>query len=198
MYMTPYYSTARILAFVLIAIAILFSLLAALAMFQAFMYPHKIEKFGYSSFLPSFPLFQGNCSSMQRVNAGIHLLLNLLATVVIGISMYIQQLCTSPTREDISTAIKAGGDVDFGSNLPFQLFRRWKKRKIVCLVWIVLILTSLPIHLTSNASIGLLRCEIPFESATMYPVVADRYFSQFQGHRNLSNAYRIWKVLTIF
>ena len=98
-------------------------------------------------------LFGGNCAHLRFVNDGLHFVVNLIGSLIVGISAYLQQICTSPTYQDILNGItQEGGDVQFGSSLPVALFRRRRTRLIV--VWVLLVATSLPIHLALNGAIG--------------------------------------------
>ena len=107
------------------------------------------------SILPSFALFTGECHRLFGWNIGIHFVVNILGSVIFGISAYVQQLCTTPNYHDIHDGIRPdSGDVQFGSILPFELLRRHKKKRFV--VWLLLIITSLPIHFVLNSAFGYL------------------------------------------
>ena len=117
-------------------------------------FPDK-EAYGYTTIMPSFALVSGSCRTMSRLSEGLLLVVNIIGGLVLGISSYLQQLCTSPTLKDILSEMGQRGDVNFGSNSPSALFRRFRSRKSVCLLWIILLITSLPAHLLLNGSIGL-------------------------------------------
>jgi len=75
--------------------------------------------------LPSVVIFGGNCAHLRFVNDGLHFVVNVLGSLIVGISAYLEQICTSPTYRDIVNGIRQeGGDVLFGSSLPVALFRR--------------------------------------------------------------------------
>jgi len=105
------------------------------------------------SILPSVVISGGNCGHLRFVNDGLHFVVNVIGSLIVGISAYLQQICTSPTYQHITNGIRQeGGDVLFGSSLPVALFRRRQTKLIV--VWLLLVATSLPIHLALNGAIG--------------------------------------------
>ena len=105
------------------------------------------------SILPSVVIFGGNCAHLRFVSDGLHLVVNIIGSLIVSFSAYLQQICSSPTYNDILNSITPeGGDILFGSNLPVGLYRRRKTKLIV--VWILLLITSLPIHLALNGALG--------------------------------------------
>ena len=105
------------------------------------------------SISPSFPLLTGACANMRWRNTLVHLAVNVLGSIIVGISTYLQQLCTSPSYKDIQEVIKPeGGDIQFGSILPLALLRR--RRRGPFFVWLLLLATTLPVHLTLNSAMG--------------------------------------------
>jgi Family of unknown function (DUF6536) len=104
--------------------------------------------------LPSIPLYTGGHFSVKAVYTTVHFLLNLLGSLIVAASFYLQQLCASPSYQIIRQAVtRDGGDVPFGSPLPttLSLFRR---RTPAIWVWLLLLLTSLVMHLCLNGAIG--------------------------------------------
>ena len=109
----------------------------------------------------SFPVLKDTCDSkkLQFNNLFAHFLVNVIGTVILGLSNYIQQICASPNIEDVSKGFQRRGDIQFGSNSPSAVFRmgqRW-----LSIAWIALILTSLPLHLTLNGITGFAAKSIP-------------------------------------
>jgi hypothetical protein len=123
----------------------------------------------------STPLFTGVCGDAQlkRYNMLSHLVLTMMGTVILASSAYAQKLCSSPTEEDILTAIAQGKDVRFGSSRP-------RSKVGLMLVWSLLFATSLPIHLVLNSATG--WAVRPFETPNVFgvrledKVAADRNF----------------------
>jgi len=102
----------------------------------------------------STPMYKGQCDSksMQYLNLFAHLFVNCLGTVILGLSNYIQQLCASPTIQDVSEGFQNRGDIQFGSNSPSAVFKLGQKS--LTALWIGLLVTSLPLHLTLNGITG--------------------------------------------
>ena len=104
--------------------------------------------------LPSIPLYSSGCDAVKSAYYASHFALNLLGSTIVLVSFYLQQLCASPSYKVISKAIKAGGgDVPFGSPIPaaLGLFRR---RGPLPWLWLLLLLTSMVMHLCLNGTIG--------------------------------------------
>lgn len=89
-------------------------------------------------------LYQGECSRTKGWASGIHLVINVLSTLVLGASNYCMQCLGSPSREDVDRAHAQRTWLDIGTpsigNFNFVGRRRF-------VLWFVLLMTSLPIHL---------------------------------------------------
>jgi len=109
----------------------------------------------------SFPVFKDTCDSkkLQFNNLFAHFLVNVIGTVILGLSNYIQQMCASPNIEDVSKGFQRRGDIQFGSNSPTAVFRIGQR--VLSIAWVALILTSLPLHLTLNGITGFAAKSIP-------------------------------------
>src|ERR1700743_2763837 len=59
-------------------------------------------------------VFQGNCNQVKQLDIGIHLIINLLSTVLLAASNYAMQCLSAPTRQDVDTAHKGRFWVDIG------------------------------------------------------------------------------------
>lgn len=96
----------------------------------------------------------GDCSKSQKLDTWLHLLINILSTLLLASSNYCMQCLSSPTREDIDKAHVQGRWLDVGihsvRNLgKIPLFR--------LLLWSLLALSSVPIHLLFNSTLLLTR-----------------------------------------
>ena len=107
---------AKVLSYILLAIAVL-----ALAA-SGFAIHTVVEGSPNAALTPSVVLMSGSCDHIDLWRGGIGLLVNIIAGVCLSISTYMQQLCTSPTHEDIAREMKERGDVIFGANSPISLF----------------------------------------------------------------------------
>jgi len=141
---------------------------------RAMTFPDK-QQYGYTTIMPSFVLASGECSYIGRLSDGLVLVVNIIGGVCLGISSYMQQLCTSPTNEDISTEMKVKGDVNFGGNSVWSLFRRWRKGTVICLLWGFLVVTSLPAHLLLNGSIGIAPTWLSLQVSVVYQNMTSQY-----------------------
>jgi hypothetical protein len=102
--------------------------------------------------LQSITLFTGQCdSSLQTYNLVAHFLINGLGTIVLASSNYLQQICSSPSISEIAMRVGQGRDFQFGSNSPGSVLRQ---KFTLALVWVLLVLTSLPLHLMLNGIMG--------------------------------------------
>ncbi|OMP85474.1 hypothetical protein BK809_0004144 [Diplodia seriata] len=89
-------------------------------------------------------VYEGSCDDVDEASIGIHLLINVLSTLLLGGSQYVMQCLCAPTRGEIDRAHRRGAWLDIGqpSMRNLRYIRRWK-----LLMWIALVLSSLPLHL---------------------------------------------------
>lgn len=89
-------------------------------------------------------LYNGSCNMTRRLNTGIHLLINLLSTILLGASNYCMQCMSAPTRKEVDLAHARKKWLDIGVLSLRNLSRISRKR--VTLYWL-LGFSSLPLHL---------------------------------------------------
>jgi hypothetical protein len=91
-------------------------------------------------------LLQGECSKITGYNIGAHLAINILSTLLLSGSNYCMQCLSAPTRREINNAHKRGITLDIGipSLRNLGALDPWK-----ILMWILLGISSLPLHLLS-------------------------------------------------
>lgn len=87
---------------------------------------------------------EGACDSVKQVNTWLHLLINVLSTLLLAGSNAFMAAYSSPTRQEINSAHFRRRWIHVGS-MSFRNMRHISKRK--SLVVIVLALSSLPFHL---------------------------------------------------
>ncbi|KAI2932705.1 hypothetical protein CBS63078_1475 [Aspergillus niger] len=93
-------------------------------------------------------MYNGNCTLSSRWGTGIHIVINLLSTTLLEASNYAMQCVSGPSRTDVDNAHKKRRWLDIGV-MSFRNFRVMNiKRK---LLWLVLLLSSVPIHMMSVA-----------------------------------------------
>ncbi|KAI9376164.1 hypothetical protein BJX61DRAFT_553168 [Aspergillus egyptiacus] len=95
-------------------------------------------------------LFEGDCDYVGRVNTGLHLLINVFCTILLGASDYGMQCLCAPTRKDVDKVHRRGDWVNIGvpsiRNLGHLSGRR-------LFLWLCLLLSSVPLHLLYNSTV---------------------------------------------
>ncbi|KAL8933996.1 MAG: hypothetical protein Q9211_005466, partial [Gyalolechia sp. 1 TL-2023] len=94
------------------------------------------------------------CSSMEGKNVVIHLVINIAATMILGMSNTYQQLITSLSRSELRWTLSKHEDSRVGTNSPFNINHKKSKRVQAWCEWILLVATSLPVHFLANSVIG--------------------------------------------
>jgi hypothetical protein len=88
-------------------------------------------------------LYQGDCSFAKRLDAGLHVLINVLSTILLSMSNLSLQLIVSPTRTEVDRAHCSGQWLDIG--VPsIRNIRILPRTTIV--VAVLLAFSALPIH----------------------------------------------------
>lgn len=95
-------------------------------------------------------LYQGDCDSAKRIELWLHLLINILSTLLLGASNYYMQCLSSPTRSDVDKAHRQHVWIDIGVPSMRNIFRISRPRKIL---WFFLLYSSFPLHLLYNSLI---------------------------------------------
>lgn len=95
-------------------------------------------------------LYVGDCDVADRWNTGIHVLINVLSSLLLGASNYNMQCITSPTRAECDTAHARGEWLDIGISGIRNMRRIGNWRKVT---WTLLALSSVPIHLMYNSAV---------------------------------------------
>ncbi|KAK6811974.1 hypothetical protein RU639_012298 [Aspergillus parasiticus] len=95
-------------------------------------------------------LHEGNCEKVQHMGTGLHFAINILSTSLLGASNYCMQCLSAPTRKDIDRAHGKGRWLDIGVPSVRNLRLVSRKRAVL---WLLLVLSSLPLHLVYNSTI---------------------------------------------
>lgn len=95
-----------------------------------------------------------SCKKVTYTNTALLLLINVCATLVLGMSNTYQQLVTSLKITDLKYALSKFGDSRVGTNSPFNIQHKEKGRKRSWAAWLLLIVTSMPVHFLANSLIG--------------------------------------------
>ncbi|KAE8393115.1 hypothetical protein BDV23DRAFT_180994 [Aspergillus alliaceus] len=122
-------------------------------------------------------LYDGDCSVSSRWATGLHLLINVLSTLLLATSNYVMQCLGAPSRSDINQAHKKRKWLDVGTFSVRNFAIMDTRRKIL---WVLLLLSSTPIHMIYNSvvfsSISTLEYAtvvVPDDLTASEPLVAD-------------------------
>uniref|UniRef100_A0A8H7N3W2 DUF6536 domain-containing protein n=1 Tax=Bionectria ochroleuca TaxID=29856 RepID=A0A8H7N3W2_BIOOC len=106
----------------------------------------RVRAQGYTSNVA--PISVGNCGYIKKLGIGIHLVINIVSTLLLGASNYCMQTISAPSRDDVDRAHAKGSWVDIG--IPsLRNLRFIRKRR--AFVWFCLGVTSIPLHLVYNS-----------------------------------------------
>ncbi|KAI0100684.1 hypothetical protein F4776DRAFT_649322 [Hypoxylon sp. NC0597] len=96
--------------------------------------------------------YAGDCDNgnVTQVNIALHLLINVVSTLVLASSNFFMQVVNSPSREEVNAAHLKGSWLGIGVPSARNFFHV-SKFKTLC--WIVLLASSIPIHLLFNSAI---------------------------------------------
>jgi hypothetical protein len=89
-------------------------------------------------------LYTGDCETVRKLNVGIHFLINVLSTILLGASNYSMQCMSAPTRSEVNRwhAQKQWLDIGVFSMRNIGKISKWRT-----LLWALLAVSSLPLHL---------------------------------------------------
>ncbi|RSL50765.1 hypothetical protein CEP53_008696 [Fusarium sp. AF-6] len=93
-------------------------------------------------------IFEGSCVTSKNLNAVLHLLINIFSSVLLSASSYAMQCLSAPTRAEVDQAHAQGQWMDVGLLSVRNLGKISGKR---CFLWVLLALSSLPMHLLYNS-----------------------------------------------
>lgn len=94
--------------------------------------------------MSSATIYKGSCDRTKAWTTGLHLLINVLSTIVLGASSYCMQCLTAPSRADVDRAHGHRVWLDIGvASVRNLAWADWPRLTL----WVVLLTTSLPFHL---------------------------------------------------
>jgi hypothetical protein len=95
-------------------------------------------------------LYIGSCGIVNKWNLALHLLINILSSILLSASNYAMQILSSPTRSECDKAHARRDWLDIGVNGLRNLTRiSWQRR----ILWTLLGISSIPIHLLFNSAV---------------------------------------------
>lgn len=93
---------------------------------------------------------EGSCKETGHVSFWLHLIINLLSTLLLGASNYSMQCLASPTREEVDEAHHQSTWLDIGVPSVRNLTRIARPRIVL---WLLLVISGVPLHLFYNSAI---------------------------------------------
>jgi hypothetical protein len=95
-------------------------------------------------------LYEGSCSRIRSIDTGLHLLVNVLSTILVTGSGYCMQILSAPTRSEINRAHLQRSWLDIGvlSLRNLTHISKWRTA-----VWVLLAISSASLHLFYNSAI---------------------------------------------
>jgi hypothetical protein len=97
-----------------------------------------------SSSAGSRTFYTGSCNKTRLLNTSIHLIINVLSTIILGASNYCMQCLSAPTREELDKIHRKKRWLDIGVLSVRNLLKTSKRRT---LLWLLLGISSVPLHL---------------------------------------------------
>ncbi|KZL73928.1 hypothetical protein CT0861_08557, partial [Colletotrichum tofieldiae] len=89
-----------------------------------------------------------SCESTKRYNTGLHIVINIISTVLLAGSNYCMQCLIAPTRSEITKAHASRKWLDVGIPSLRNLWSaQWNKK----ILWFLLAASSFPLHLLYNS-----------------------------------------------
>lgn len=109
--------------------------------------------------------YTGSCQAAKALASSSHLIVNLLSTVPLASSNFSMQCLNSPTRREIDIVHAQHKALDIGIPSIRNLFfvSRWK-----VLIWIVLAMSSFPLHMVWNSVVFQSRIVKEFAAVTIF------------------------------
>ncbi|KAE9967745.1 hypothetical protein EG327_011328 [Venturia inaequalis] len=95
-------------------------------------------------------IYTGTRSQVKSFNLWIHLLINVLSTILLGASNFCMQLLVAPNREEIDKAHRQTKWLDIGTQSMRNLMNVSNHRKIL---WFCLAISSGGLHLVYNSAV---------------------------------------------
>jgi hypothetical protein len=88
-------------------------------------------------------IYTGDCDVASQWSMGLHILINVLSSALLGASSYCMQRLVAPTREEIDKAHEKGKWLDVGV-LSLRNLSNINKKRLT--FWALLALSSIPLH----------------------------------------------------
>ncbi|QIX01275.1 hypothetical protein AMS68_006792 [Peltaster fructicola] len=94
--------------------------------------------------------YTGSCDKTNRMATGLHILINIVGSLLLTASNYCMQCLAAPTREELDVAHARGDWLDIGVLSVRNIFKlKWHR----IVLWSILCISSMPIHLLYNSTV---------------------------------------------
>ena len=93
---------------------------------------------------------EGSCTQTKNLATRLHLVINILSTLLLGASNYSMQCLSAPTRHDIDQAHAKRIRLDIGTTSLRNLLRISRCRATL---WLLIAISSVPFHLLYNSAV---------------------------------------------
>ena len=110
---------------------------------------------------------EGSCETTRRLSLWLHLVINVLSTLLLGASNYTMQCLASPTREEVDRAHGQNRWLDIGVPSIRNLTRISSHRKVL---WWLLVISGVPLHLLYNSVVF---STVSFQTYSVYVASPD-------------------------
>ena len=153
-----------------IAVINVFWLIAATVVLVGLVIAGSVAAGGVSK---SLVFYTGKCrgADVYRLNTGLHLLLNVFSTAVLASSNFFIQILNAPTRAEVDAAHGKGLFMDIG---VAALRNAYHVSRFKCRMWVLLLLSSVPMHLLFNAAVF----EVDSRETGYFLAIADEGFAE--------------------
>ncbi|KAF2182555.1 hypothetical protein K469DRAFT_476074, partial [Zopfia rhizophila CBS 207.26] len=139
-----------------------------------------------------------DCKTVTHTNTALLLLINVAATMVLGMSNTYQQLVTSLKISDLKHMLQKYGDSRVGTNSPFSINHKQDGKKSSWAAWLLLIATSMPVHFLANSLIGpsyiLAPPPIVQYNESTWESIADRAFDPGNACLSYDSSFVCWSA----
>ncbi|KAK0707103.1 hypothetical protein B0T26DRAFT_756492 [Lasiosphaeria miniovina] len=95
-------------------------------------------------------LFDGTCAKAKNISTALHVLINVLSSLLLGASNYGMQCLSVPTRSEVDKAHAKGTSLEIRVPSTRNIKSISSER---VLLWLLLVLSSLPLHFLYNSVI---------------------------------------------
>ena len=135
-------------------------------------------------------IHEGSCKTTRRLSLWLHLIINVLSTLLLGASNFTMQCLASPTREEVDRAHRQNRWLDIGVPSIRNLNSISPHRKTL---WWLLVISGVPLHLLYNSVVF---STVSFQMYNLYVGSPDLVSQKALNWSNAVETYG-YEVLTL-